>query len=117
MADEVTDGYSGEGTLLRIFIGESDHWHGKPLYEAILLAARQRGVAGCTVLRAIEGYGANSHLRSAHIERLSMDLPIVVEIIDRPEKIEAFLPQVDEMVEDGLVTLEPLHIQFYRRKH
>lgn len=105
-----------DGMLLRIYIGESDRWHGKPLYEAILLAARSRGIAGATVLRAIEGYGANSHIRSAHLERLSMDLPIVVEIVDLPGKIEAFLPELDDMVSDGLVTLEPLHIRFYRRR-
>ena len=107
---------NGVGTLVRVFIAESDHWHGKPLYEAILLAARAHGVAGCTVLRAIEGFGSHAHVRSAHLERLAMDLPIVVEIVDRPEKIDAFLPQLDEMVEDGLVTLETVRIHSHRRR-
>jgi len=118
MADEQSKDVleRGAGTLVRIFIAESDHWHGRPLYEAILLAARAHGVAGCTVLRAIEGFGSHAHVRSAHIERLAMDLPIVVEIVDRPDKIEAFLPQLDEMVLDGLVTLEPVHIHSHRRQ-
>ena len=104
----------GEGLLLRVFIGESDHWHGKPLYEAIMLLARERHLAGCTVIRAIAGFGAASRIHTTKIERLSMDLPIVLEIVDTPEKVRAFLPDVEAMVADGLVTLEPIEVHFYR---
>ncbi|MBE0608561.1 MAG: DUF190 domain-containing protein [Dehalococcoidia bacterium] len=107
---------NGEGLLLRLFIGESDHWHGKPLYEAILLLARERGLAGCTVFRALAGFGAASRIHTAKIERLSMDLPIVIEIVDTPEKVRAFLPSVEEMVADGLATLEPVEVHFYRHR-
>lgn len=106
----------GEGLLLRIFIGESDHWHGKPLYEAILLLAREHGLAGCTVSRALAGFGAASRIHTTKIERLSMDLPIVIEIVDTPEQVRAFLPSVEEMVADGLATLEPVEVHFYRHR-
>src|SRR6476620_7832698 len=95
-----------EGQLLRIFIGESDRWQGKPLYEAIILKARQAGIAGATMLRGMMGYGAASRIHTAKILRLSEDLPIVVEIVDSAEKIAALLPAVEEMVQDGLVTVE-----------
>jgi hypothetical protein len=104
----------GEGLLLRVFIGESDHWHGKPLYQAILLLARERGLAGCTVYRALAGFGAASRIHTTKIERLSMDLPIVVEIVDLPEKVRAFLPEIETMVDDGLATIEPVEVHFYR---
>ena len=104
----------GDGTLLRIFIGESDRWHGKPLYEAIVVAARECGLAGATVIRGIEGFGADSHLHTARILRLSEDLPIVVEIVDTPEHIDRFLPRLDEMVSDGMVTTERVHVLTYR---
>lgn len=107
---------NGEGLLLRVFIGESDHWHGKPLYEAIMLLARERGLAGCTVTRALAGFGAASRIHTAKIERLSMDLPIVVEIVDTPEKVRGFLPEVEGMVSEGLATLEPIEVHFYRHK-
>src|SRR5512138_246302 len=94
-----------EGKLLRIFVGEADRWHGKPLYQAIVEEARQRGLAGATVLKGSVGFGAHSRLHTASILRLSTDLPIVIEIVDAPEKIEAFLPVLDEMVQEGLVTL------------
>ncbi len=106
----------GEGLLLRIFIGESDHWHGKPLHQAILLLARERGLAGCTVSRALAGFGAASRIHTTRIERLSMDLPIVIEIVDTPEKVRAFLPELEEMVQDGLATLEPVEVHFYRHQ-
>lgn len=106
----------GEGLLLRIFIGESDHWHGKPLYEAVLLLARERGLAGCTVTRAFSGFGAASRIHTARIERLSMDLPIVIEIIDTPERVRAVLPEIEAMVSDGLATLEPVEVRFYRHR-
>ena len=102
------------GQLLRIFIGESDRWQHQPLYEAIVLRAREAGLAGATVLRGSMGFGATSHLHTAKILRLSMDLPIVIEIIDAAEKIAAFLPVLDEMVLEGLVTLEEVRILKYR---
>lgn len=99
---------------LRVFIGESDRWNRKPLYEAIMLRARERGLAGCTVARAIAGYGANSRIRTVKVLRLSMDLPIIVEIIDSLAKIEEFLPELHEMVKDGLITVHPISIKLYR---
>jgi hypothetical protein len=104
----------GEGQLLRIFIGESDRWHGAPLYEAIVLRAREEGLAGATVLRGMEGFGAHSLIHTTKVLRLSADLPIVIEIADRPERIEAFLPLLDEMVQEGMMTLEKVHIIAYR---
>lgn len=104
----------GEGKLLRIFIGESDTWHGKPLYQAIVRRLREDGIAGATVIRAIEGYGAKSHLHTARILRLSEDLPLVIEVVDRAEEIERILPALDEMVTDGLVTLERVEVIAYR---
>ncbi len=102
------------GKLLRIFIGESDRWHRQPLYEAIVLKARELGLAGATVLRGPMGFGASSHLHTAKILRLSMDLPIVIEIVDAEEKINLLLPHLDEMVSEGLVTLEDVRVLKYR---
>jgi PII-like signaling protein len=102
------------GQLLRIFIGESDRWHHQPLYEAIVLKAREAGLAGTTVLRGAMGFGASSRLHTAKILRLSMDMPVVIEIIDAREKITAFLPVLDVMVAEGLVTLEEVQILKYR---
>jgi uncharacterized protein len=104
----------GEGQLLRIFVGEADRWHGRSLYEAIVLRAREAGLAGATVLRGLMGYGAKSRIHTAKVLRLSEDLPIVVEIADRADRIEAFLPVLDEMVADGLVTLERVQVITYR---
>lgn len=104
----------GEGQLLRIFIGESDRWEGKPLYEAVVLKAREAGLAGATVLRGLEGYGANSRIHTAKIMRLSEDLPIVIEIVDKAERIQAVLPALDKMVAEGMITLETVHIIAYR---
>lgn len=103
-----------EGQLLRIFIGESDRHGGLPLYEAIVRAARERGLAGATVFRGFEGYGAHSRIHTARILRLSEDLPVVVEIVDSPGKIEAFLPVLDTMVQEGLATVEKATVLFYR---
>jgi uncharacterized protein len=103
-----------EGCLLRVFIGESDRHNGKPLYEWLVLQAREQGLAGATVLRGIEGFGAHSRLHTAKILRLSEDLPIVVEIVDTREKIDAFLPIVDKAVGEGLVTIEKVAVRFYR---
>jgi uncharacterized protein len=104
----------GEGKLLRIFIGESDRWHGKPLYQAIVERVREEGLAGATVLRGIEGFGADSRLHTARILRLSEDLPVVVEIVDSAEQIERILPVLDEMVGEGMVTLERVEVIAYR---
>jgi uncharacterized protein len=107
----------GEGKLLRVFIGESDRYDGRPLFEAIVRAARQLGLAGATVLQGIEGFGARSRIHTAKILRLSEDLPIVVEIVDSEEKIRALLPHIDVMLEaaghGGLVTLEKAEIIKY----
>jgi len=103
-----------EGWLLRIFIGESDRWDGKPLYEAIVLKARKLHMAGATVLRGPMGFGAHSRMHTAKILRLSEDLPIVIEIVDAKEKIDELLPHIDQMVEEGLVTLERVHVIKYR---
>jgi PII-like signaling protein len=103
-----------QGQLLRIFIGESDRWHGRPLYEAILVRARERGLAGATVLRGLSGFGAASRIHTASILRLSEDLPIVIEIVDSPEKIGAVLPELDTMISEGLVTLEDVRVIAYR---
>jgi hypothetical protein len=104
----------GEGQLLRIFIGESDRWEGRPLFEAIVRRAREEGLAGATVLRGMEGFGANSRVHTSKILRLSQDLPIVIEIVDRPQQIESFLPLLDEMVTEGMMTLERVRIIAYR---
>lgn len=106
----------GEGKLLRIFIGEADHWHGKPLYDAIVQVAREEGLAGATVTRGIEGFGADSHLHTTRLLRLSEDLPVVVEIVDSAENIDRVLPRLDAMVEEGMVTVEKVHVIAYRRK-
>jgi len=103
-----------EGYLFRILIGENDRHDGIPLYEWIVREARKSGLAGATVLRGLEGFGAHSRLHTARILRLSSDLPIVIEIIDTHEKIEAFLSVIDEVIEDGLATLEKVEIHFYR---
>ena len=106
----------GEQVLVRIFIGESDRWHHQPLYEAIVLKAREAGLAGATVLRGPLGFGGSSRLHTAKILRLSEDLPMIIEIADREEKIRAFLPVLDEMVTEGLITLEKVHIVTYRHR-
>ena len=104
----------GEGKLLRIFIGESDTWRGRPLYEAIVRRLREEGFAGATVIRGIEGFGAHSHVHSARILRLSEDLPLVIEVVDKEDRIAKALPILDEMVTEGLVTLERVEIVAYR---
>jgi PII-like signaling protein len=103
-----------EGQLLRIFVGESDRWDGKPLYEAIVRRARATGLAGATVLRGLEGFGAHSRLHTTRILRLSEDLPVVIEIVDEAPKIDAFLPELDKMVTEGMVTLERVRVIAYR---
>ena len=104
----------GEGLLVRIYIGESDHWHGKPLYQAIVELLRERGLAGATVLRGIEGFGAKAHIHTTRILRLSEDLPILIELVDQEDRVRAVLPELDGMVNDGLITLERVEIIAYR---
>ena len=103
-----------EAVLLRIFIGESDRWQGRPLYEAIVLKAREIHLAGATVLRGPMGFGKTSRLHTAKILRLSFDLPMIIEIVDSEEKINGFLPRLDEMMKGGLVTLEKVRVVHYR---
>ena len=103
-----------EASLLRIFIGESDRFNGRPLYEVIVEDARKRGLSGSTVLRGILGFGANSRIHTSKILRLSEDLPLVIEIVDAEEKIEAFLPDLDLMITEGMVTLERVRVIAYR---
>ncbi|BCW95536.1 MAG: DUF190 domain-containing protein [Fimbriimonadales bacterium] len=103
----------GQAKLLRIYIGETDRWHGQPLYMAILLKAREMGLAGGTVFRGIAGYGANSVIHTANILRLSEDLPIVIEIVDADAKIQAFLPVLDEMVQEGLILMREVEVIKY----
>lgn len=103
-----------EARLLRIFVGESDSHDGRPLYQAIVEALRREGLAGATVLRGIEGFGKSSRLHTAHILRLSEDLPIVIECVDTADRIEAILPSLDTMIGDGLVTLERVDVRVYR---
>ena len=105
-----------DAVLLRIFIGESDRCQHRPLYEAIVLKARELELAGATVLRGPMGFGKSSHLHTAKILRLSMDLPIVIEIVDTAKKINAFLPVLDEMMGGGLVTLERTKVIRYREQ-
>src|SRR5512137_198944 len=103
-----------DAVLLRIFLGESDRWEHKPLYEAVVLKARELHLAGATVLRGPMGFGKSSRLHTAKILRLSMDLPLVIEIVDSEEKIQSFLPVLNQMVGGGLVTLEKVRVIEYR---
>jgi PII-like signaling protein len=103
-----------DAVLLRIYVGESDRWQHQPLYEAIVLKARELHLAGATVLRGPMGFGAASRIHTAKILRLSMDLPIVIEIVDTDEKVQALLPFLDEMMDGGLVTLEKIKVIHYR---
>jgi hypothetical protein len=106
-----------ESLLLRIFIGETDKYEGRPLYKAIVEKARQRGMAGATVMRGILGFGANSRIHTSQILRLSEDLPLVIEIVDSEERINAFLPELDTMISEGLVTLEKARVITYRHNN
>lgn len=105
-----------EGCLLRIFIGESDQWEGRPLYEAIVLKAREMHLAGATVLRGPMGFGANSRLHTVKVLRLSEDLPMVIEIVDSRAKIDELLPHIEQMVKEGMITLERVEVIQYRGK-
>jgi len=106
----------GQANLLRIFVNESDRWQGRPLYEMIIRAAKDRGLAGATALRGIEGFGISGRVHSVKVLHLSEDVPIVVEILDAAEKIAEFLPVLDKMIVEGAVTIEKAHTIFYRRE-
>jgi PII-like signaling protein len=104
----------GSALLARIYIGEADHHDGHPLYQVIVAFLRERGIAGATVFRGIEGYGANAHLHTTRLLRLSEDLPILIEVVDREDRLRAVLPDLDAMVVDGLITLERVEVVAYR---
>ena len=104
----------GPALLVRIYVGEADHHDGKPLYQAIVELLRARGLAGATVLRGIEGFGANARLHTTRLLRLSEDLPVLIEAVDAEDRIRAVLPELDEMVGDGLITLEKVEVLAYR---
>jgi uncharacterized protein len=106
--------FEGERTLMRIHIGESDKWHGKPLHQALVEYFRAEGLSGATVLRGVAGYGSTSRIHSDKILRLSQDLPLVVEVVEDSERIERVLPKLDEMIGGGLVTLEKVRVILYR---
>ena len=106
--------FEGERTLMRIHIGESDKWHGRPLYEAIVEMLRKEKFSGVTVLRGVAGYGGSSIYHTDKILRLSQDLPIILEVVETTERIEQMLPRLDEMVEGGLITLEKVRVILYR---
>lgn len=106
--------FEGERTLMRIHIGESDHWHGKPLYQAVVEMLRVEKFSGVTVLRGVGGYGSSSIYHTEKILRLSQDLPIVIEVVEYSERIEQILPRLDEMVGGGLITLEKVRVILYR---
>lgn len=103
-----------EAEILRVFIGESDKYNGRPLYEVIVEEARKRGMAGATVVRGVLGFGIHSRIHTAKVLRLSEDLPMIVEIVDKPERIEAFVPDLDRMVTEGLITIEKIRVIAYR---
>ena len=103
-----------DGKLLRIFIGEADKWQGQPLYEAIVHLAKKEGMAGATAIKGFMGFGCKSHMHTAKLLRLSEDLPIIIEMVDSEEKINRFLPHLDEMVREGLITLEKVNVIMYR---
>ncbi len=103
-----------EGQLLRIFIGEQDKWRSQPLYEAIIHLAKKEGMAGATAIKGFMGFGCKSRMHTTKLLRLSEDLPIIIEIVDSEEKINGFLPHLDEMVKEGLITLEKAHVIMYR---
>jgi PII-like signaling protein len=106
--------FKGERTLMRIFIGESDKYRGKPLYEALVELMRSRGLAGATVLRGISGFGSTSHVKTEKVLRLSLDLPIIIEVVETEETIQALLPELDRMIGGGLITLERANVIMYR---
>ena len=109
--------FKGERTLMRIFIGESDKYHGRPLYEVLLERLREKGFAGATVLRGVAGFGASSTVHTEKILRLSLDLPLIVEVVETEEAIQAVLPDLDDMIGGGLITLERARVIMYRPRN
>lgn len=107
---------NGESVLMRIFIGESDKHQGKPLYQVLVEMMRREKIAGATVLRGILGFGAKSHLHTAHILRLSQDMPIIIEVVDSQENIDCILPEVEKLMGDGLITVEKVNVLRYVAK-
>ncbi len=110
----MTERFRGERTLMRVFIGESDKYHGKPLYEALLERFRKKGLAGATVLRGVAGFGASSKVHTDKVLRLSLDLPLIIEVVETEEAIQAILPDLNEMIGGGLITLERANVILYR---
>ncbi len=110
----MTHRFKGERTLMRIFIGENDKYKGKPLYQAVLNRFRERGLAGATVLRGVAGFGASSTMHTEKVLRLSIDLPLIIEVVETEETIESILPDLDEMIGGGLITLERARVIMYR---
>jgi uncharacterized protein len=110
----MTERFRGERTLMRVFIGESDRYQGKPLYEALLERFRKKGLAGATVLRGVAGFGASSKVHTDKVLRLSLDLPLIIEVVETEEAIQAILPDLDEMIGGGLITLERANVILYR---
>jgi len=108
--------FEGERTLMRVHVGESDRYHGKPLYEAIIELFRKEGLSGATVLRGVGGYGSSSRYHTDKILRLSQDLPVIIEVVEYTERIEKLLPSLDEMVDGGMITLEKARVILYRPK-
>ena len=104
----------GPALRLRIHCGDADQWHGRPLYEAIVHLLRDRGIAGATVVRGIEGFGHAARIHTSRILRLSEDLPIVIDVVDREDRLRAILPELEAMVRDGLITAEPVEVIAYR---
>jgi len=107
---------SGQGLLVRIFVGEDDTYKGRPLYEELVRFLRERGLAGATVLKGVEGFGAHSRIHTARILRLSQDLPIVIETVDSEERIRAVLPELESLIREGLITLERVEILKYTHR-
>jgi hypothetical protein len=105
-----------EGKLLRIFIDETDTWNGKPLYEELILLARKQGLAGATAIKGFMGFGCQSRLHTTKLLELSEDLPVIIEIVDSEEKINDFIPSIDTMVAEGLITLERVNVIMYRAR-
>ncbi|HEV8510047.1 MAG TPA: DUF190 domain-containing protein [Gemmatimonadales bacterium] len=110
----MTEQFRGERTLMRVFIGESDRYHGKPLYEALLERFRTKGLAGATVLRGIAGFGASSKMHTDKVLRLSVDLPLIIEVVETEDVIQGILPDLSEMIGGGLITLEKAKVILYR---
>lgn len=110
----MTQRFAGERTLMRVFIGESDKYHGRPLYEALVDLFRSKGMAGATVLRGVGGFGASSAVHTDKVLRLSLDLPIIIELVETQEAIDAVLPELDQMIGGGLITLERAKVILYR---